>query len=652
MPEPFEHLLSPIKIGPKTIKNRVLVTAHVPGVEKGGLVNDAYVAYQRARARGGAGLQISGSSAVHETGSVGTGRALNNANPDIVETYKQLADGIHAEGGHFLIQLGHAAATVNDQDVGRPLIAPSPVQSQLARETPQVMTRSMIARIVEAHYVAATRVRDGGLDGVEILAAFGFLVGAFMSPLTNKRDDEYGGALENRLRFAFEVIDAVRQGAGDSLIVGMRLPGDERVEGGLTQTDMKEIAQKLSEHGRLDYLNVIVGTNYSRIQRMEHWPPTPAPHGLWVSHAAAIKKQVTIPVFTTGRITDPRMAEDILKRGDADMVGMTRAQIADPDLVAKMQNGRLEDIRPCIGANVCISMATEGKPIRCIYNPEAGREHDWGVQRDCENSKRVAVIGGGPAGLEAARVAAMRGHQVTLYETQKVLGGQLRLWSGAPLTAEFRKSVSWYETQLTKLQVQIRRETRLQPDDIAKLDVDAIIMATGSRPAMPDKITGQENSPIKVMSPWEVMESPPEKQHVVLVDEGGGRGGLSAVDAILDNNRITIISTEFAIGELINPNVRTPLYKRFLGSGVTFLPCEDLIRMEENCLVTRNLYSNEETRISDVDVLINWRGNQTVSDLQEAIEACGIQMSAIGDCRAPRQVHIATAEGAMAARRL
>ena len=208
MPDTFTHLLSPISIGPRLIRNRVLVTAHVPGVEEGGLVNDVYIAYQRARARGGAGLQISGASAVHRTGSVGSGRGLDNTNPRIVDGYRRLADAVHAEGGTFLIQLGHAGATVNDTDAGRPLLAPSPVQSALIRETPREMSLADIDEIVEAFATAAGRVRAGGLDGVEILGAFGYLVAAFMSPLSNRRQDDYGGSLENRLRFALRVIGA------------------------------------------------------------------------------------------------------------------------------------------------------------------------------------------------------------------------------------------------------------------------------------------------------------------------------------------------------------------------------------------------------------------------------------------------------------
>ena len=649
MNEQYKHLLSPVDIGPFTLRNRVLVTGHVPGLEAGGHVNDDYIAYQRAKAGGGAALQISGSTAVHRSGAVGAGRGLNASGDSCINGYQRLADAVHSNDGRFLIQLGHAGATVTDTDAGRPLIAPSPIMSRISRETPKQMTIAEISEIVEAHESAAVRVRRGNLDGVELLSAFGYLPAAFLSPYSNTRTDEYGGSLENRMRFLLQTINAVRAGIGRDRILGVRLPGDEKVVGGLTQSDLQEIAKLLAQTGLVDYLNIIVGTNYERSGRMEHWPPTPAPHGLFVPLAAGIKSQVAIPVFTAGRITDPAMANTIIERGDADMVGMTRAQISDPDLVRKLIEGRPQDIRPCVGANLCIAQAMASKPIRCIHNPMTGRDAAWGNLSPTDAPKDVTVIGGGPAGLEAARVAAERGHRVTLFEASNDIGGQLATWSQAPMTREFRKTLNWYKTQLTQLQVHVRTGQRLKPDDVAGLNTNVLILATGAIPTKSLLIpTGPDAIPI--IDPWQAICDAPTGQHILINDEGGGRAALSAADALLDQNSITLVTAEYALGELVTPTVRAPIYKRFLKGKVVMHPSQEIHTIVGNTVTLCSVHTGEEMHIQDVDIVVDWRGGIVETTLQSAVEARGLPHSIIGDCVAPRQVHIAIAEGAMAAR--
>ncbi|MGH6718059.1 MAG: oxidoreductase, partial [Alphaproteobacteria bacterium] len=392
----FPLLLSPLTVGPRRVRNRVLVTAHEPRLAEGFQAGPRYIAYQRARARGGAGLQISGAVPVHPSGMGGAGSdGLLLTDDSAVPALARLGEAIHAEGGCFLVQLAHFGATGESAEPGRPAWGPSAIASELVREVPHVMTTREIAEVVHSFGDAARRVRQAGLDGVEILAAFGLLIAAFLSPYANKRSDGYGGSFDNRLRFALEVIDAVRANAGPDLIVGARIPGDEMVDGGLDRATMREVARQLAADGKVDYLNVAAGTNLNRITRATHWGPTPLPHGVYVPLAAGIKEVVDLPVFTTGRVTDPELAERILAEGKADMVGMTRAHLADPDLVAKLVAGRADDIRPCVGANVCIASVMSGRPVRCVHNPEAGREHTWGPAEPARKPKRVVVIGGG-----------------------------------------------------------------------------------------------------------------------------------------------------------------------------------------------------------------------------------------------------------------
>ncbi len=646
MREAFEHLLSPLQVGPKLLRNRVLISAHVPRLGVDNLPSPAYIAYHRVRAGGGAGLQITGATAVHPTGTLGTSYSLQNLDDRITPGYAKLANAVHEEGGTILAQLAHSAATLNVSDAGRPLWAPSAVQSELARETPHEMTTDDIAELIAAYGAAAVRVREGGLDGVELLGAFGFLIATFMSPLTNKREDAYGGSLDNRLRFAKEVISTVREAIGPDRILGMRIPGDERVAGGLNRDDMREIAVRLAETGQLSYLSVIVGTNYSRMQRMAHWGPTPLPHGIYVPLAANIKAVVDIPVFAAGRVTEPELADAIIRDGKADMVAMTRAHIADPEIVSKIREGRTSDIRPCVGANVCITLT--GGPLKCFHNPFATRDL---IERPISRATKVrniVVIGGGVAGLEAACVAARRGHKVTLYEANDRLGGRLALWSTAPLTREFEKAVTWRQSQLESLQVRIVTGYRIEGCDLEPLNADVIILATGSRPGGSVPPAGGESSAIRIVSPDDVLESPGDfSSHTVVWDEGGGRTGLAAAELLAARGiPVTIVTSDFLVGEGIDPVVRTSIYTHLLGHGVTFRAGETLDRLEGSKVLVVNQFSGHRSAIEDVSTLVDWRGRQAEHALLDVARDTGADVYTIGDAVAPRTVAFAVAEAA------
>ncbi len=339
----FRHLLSPLLIGNTEIRNRILVSAHVPGFAEDNKPGDKYIAYQRAYARNGVGLQITGGTPVHESGLLGVSSdALRNLDDSIVPGYKALGDAVHDEGGRILAQLAHSAGTVLINQPGCASWSASAIRSETTGNISHAMSITEIHEVIEAFAAAANRAVAGNLDGVEILGAFGFLPQAFLSPLTNHRKDQYGGSLENRMRFVLELLEAVRGAMGSDPMLGLRIPGDEFEPGGLVLDDMKVIARQIAKTGLIDYLNVIAHTNITHTGRAKHWAPTPAKHGMFVHLAQAIRAVVDIPVFAVGRITDPAQAERIIAEQQADMVGMTRANICDPEMVSKIKRGAIK----------------------------------------------------------------------------------------------------------------------------------------------------------------------------------------------------------------------------------------------------------------------------------------------------------------------
>ena len=650
----FPHLLSPIRIGSKRLRCRVLVTAHEIRLGDGRNPGPRYAAYHRARARGGAGLQITGCTAVHRTGGLGSGGALANVDDSIVDGYRMLSGAVHDEGGVILAQLGHSAATTHATEPGAPVWAPSAVAGELMRHGQRAHTMSVeeIAEIVGAFGAAAERCRRGGMDGVEILAAFGFLVAAFLSPLANRRNDAYGGSLENRARFCLEVVSAVRDAVGSDGIVGLRIPGDELVEGGLGLEEMKAVARLVESDGKVDYLNVIAGTNMDRLLRAEHWPPTPASHGLFVHLAAGIRSAVELPVFTVGRITDPVQAERILAVGEADMVGMTRAHVADPDLIAKLRDDRLDDIRPCVGANVCIRNGLEGRSIGCIHNPQTGRELTWGDPVPAERSLEVAVVGGGPAGLEAARVAALRGHRVTLFEQSGHLGGQLRIWSRLGSKGELHRIVEWQQRQLERLQVRIRLEQRVESAENLG-DADVVVLAAGARPGSVS-VEGAAEHGVSVCTAHDVMVSEPVSVLPSLVwDRAGGGAAVSAAEHLaVTGCRVVLVTPSMAVADDVDVTNRVPLYRRLYERSVTMVPNSDVARVDAQGVVVRNVYTGLESTISGIERVVISNPAEARDALAGVLRRAGLRVIMAGDSVSPRGVDIAMAEGALAAREI
>ena len=646
----FNHLLSPLQIGPIEVRNRVLVSAHVPGFAKDNKPAEQYIAYHRNYAKNGVGLQITGGTPVHESGLLGMNSdALWNLNNDIVPGYRALSDAVHTEGGRILAQLAHSGGTVLINQPGLESWAASPVRSEINGNIAHEMTLAEIHEVINAHAQGAKRVAAGGMDGVEILGAFGFLPQAFLSPLTNRRTDKYGGALKNRLRFLMELLEAVRGALGRDHVLGVRLPGDEFEPGALDLEQMKIICKQITATGLIDYLNIIAHTNITHLGRSRHWAPTPTRHGIFVHLAGAIREVVNLPVFTVGRIVDPVHAEHIIADGQADMVGMTRAHICDPQILPKIRGQVPSNIRICVGANVCIANRYEGKPIRCIQNPTVATP---GVALSpTQASKKVSVIGAGPAGLECARICAERGHTVQIFDAANKPGGQLALWASAPSTGELARIIEWRLDELQRLGVPLHLNHLMSREDITALNAEVVVIATG---ALDTCRSFAGDGSIQIISAHELLcGTPVSATKALVLNEGRGQAGLAASEMLLHQGIATeIVTSDIAVAADLDPTNRGAWYQRLGERDCTFTAAHVIKAVNANTVVLRNVFDDRLSKRERIDLIIDWSGCRANDELIHGWDDDAPQNFSIGDCRAPRTVEVAISEASSLANRI
>src|SRR5438093_7026730 len=407
MASELRSLFSPTKVGRLTLKNRVCASGHAEAMAEGGRPGERLRRYHEAKARGGCALTIfGGSSSVHPSSPAAAWKQIANHDDSIIPAYRAIADAVHQHGCLVFTQLTHLGRRARaDGEEANVLLAPSQIPERVHRDVPHELEGEQIAELVRAFGEAARRCRDGGLDGIEISMAHNHLIDQFWSPLFNQRLDDYGGSLENRMRFAVEVLSEIRHLVGGDFVVGARISGDEFTRGGLTAADMAEIARRLAVSGLIDFLSIIGGGAHTYELQAAAVPNMSYAAGVYVPLAAAIKHAAPgMPIFHASRIVDPVHADRTVAAGQIDVLGMTRALIADPDLPRKAREGRLDDIRTCVGANEgCIDRIYQGKPVTCVQNPATGREGELGQVSKASVAKKVVIVGGGVAGLEAAR---------------------------------------------------------------------------------------------------------------------------------------------------------------------------------------------------------------------------------------------------------
>jgi 2,4-dienoyl-CoA reductase-like NADH-dependent reductase (Old Yellow Enzyme family)/thioredoxin reductase len=611
--------------------------------------------YHEAKARGGCALTIfGGSSSVHPSSPAAAWKQIANHDDSIVPAYAAIAASIHQHGCLVFTQLTHLGRRAqSDPEAGNVLLAPSQVPERVHREVPHELEAEQIAELVRAFGEAARRCRDGGLDGIEISMAHNHLIDQFWSPAFNERLDEYGGSLDNRMRFGLEVLTEIRRRVGRDFVVGARISGDELTPGGLTAGDMATIAGRLAGSGLVDFLSIIGGGAHTYSLQAAAVPNMSFTAGVYVPLAARIKEAAPgVAILHASRIVDPVHADRLVAAGQVDVVGMTRALIADPDLPRKARDGRLDDIRTCVGANEgCIDRIYQGKPVTCVQNPATGREAELGDVTPATTPKKVVVVGGGVAGLEAARMAALRGCRVVLLEKAEELGGQVLLAARAPARAEYAGIVRFLIAQVRVLGVEIRLGVEATAPLVLAERPEAVIIATGSHAYIPP-LPGSDGK--HVVTDRDVLGGEATVgANVVVVDDVHTEAALSTAELLLDQGkRVEVISALFYVGQDIGVTSIAPIYTRVFTKGVVLTPCTELRAIEGSTVVVANVYSGAERRIEAVDTVVLAAGSRSTDALYRALKGHVPALYAAGDCVAPRGVHQAILDGTRAARAL
>lgn len=644
----LRHLFSPIRIGSIEVRNRIVMPPMGTGLgEPGGFVTERHMAYYEARAKGGVGLVIVEVTTVNPTRKYAP-MTLALDHDRFIPGWTALVRAVHSHGAKIATQLLDPGPESSAMFSGTEPRGPSPVAARTIRELPKELSVDEIKGVVEDFGEAARRGREAGLDAVEVHAAHGYcMIGSFLSPFFNKRTDRYGGDLEGRARLLVEIIQAIKGRAGEDFPVIVRLSGEDRIPGGRTIQETQFIAPMLVEAGA-DALEISSGTVPHAFWAVI--PPSGTPLALNASLAEAVKRVVPVPVICVGRINTPQVAEFVIASGKADLVSMGRALIADPELPNKAASGRLHEIIPCVGDNHgCLSGPMRGRPSRCTVNPAMGREREM-VPIPAARPKRVLIAGGGPAGLQAAQWAALRGHEVRLFEKQRKLGGQVNLASVPPFMQELSKLIQYLALQVREAGVHVELGVEVTPGLVQAEGAEVVVVATGALPVSRLDIPGAEGD--RVVTAWDVLEGRAATSAKRVLIIGGGLVGCETADFLAETGDNPFVGrTEVVVVEVMDEVARDMPYgprhllmERLRAKGVKIFTSATVkeIREREVLVATDRL----EERIPEVDWIVMAVGARPLDDLSQRIRDMVPEVYVIGDAKRPRKILDATTEGA------
>jgi 2,4-dienoyl-CoA reductase-like NADH-dependent reductase (Old Yellow Enzyme family)/thioredoxin reductase len=626
----LETLISPLRVGPVELPNRIVSTAHQTTLVHESLPTDDFVAYHEARARGGTGLIVLEATAVHPSGLL-TPHTLAGYREEIVPELARVAEAVHAHGTRLFVQLFHGGREQISAAPRAPALAPSAIPSLRFHVEPRALSAGEIGSVVEGYARSAALAAKAGLDGVELSAAHEYLAAQFFTPGLNRREDEWA----EPARFLLEVLAAVRA-AAPGLALGVRFSADSQA----AQAVARDVA------ARVDYLSVALGASSTYRGSTGIVPPPPVAENAIAAQAAPFR--VGPPLVATSRIVDPVEADRLIAGGRCDATGMTRALITDPELPRKAREGRLDHVLRCIGCNACIAHYHAGTPIACAQNPRTGRERTMGPPLRTGARRRVVVVGGGPAGLAAAAEAGAAGHAVVLLERGDRLGGQAALAGAAPMHAELARTLARnYGRLLDAATVDVRLDAEADPGSVADLAPDAVVVATGARPHEPDlPLAG-----VETVQAWDVLRGPrPRGRRVVVVDWGGDASGLACADLLdASGNDVTVAVGSAALGETLHQYQRNLYAARLYRAGIRLEHHLELLGAAQGRVRFRNLFAPELESELPADLLVLALGRVPERRLAEALADSGLEVREAGDCLGPRGLEEAILEGTLAA---
>lgn len=638
---PTDPLLQPFQLKHLTLKNRILSTSHEPAYAEDAKPKLRYQLYHEEKAKGGVALTMFGGSANIAPDSPAAFGQIYVGDDEVIPYFQQMAERIHRHGAALMCQITHMGRrTYWDTENWLPVIAPSPLREPAHRSIPKEMEHADIQRVIQAYGAAARRCKEGGLDGVEI-EAYGHLFDSFWTPLVNQRADEYGGSFENRMRFSLEALAQIRKQVGDDFIVGIRMSGDESTPGGLTQADCLAIMKRLAATGMLDFINIIKGWIATDEALSHVIPNMGTPGGPHLPLVAKIREEIDLPLFHAARIADVATARHAIRDGILDMVGMTRALMADPHLVNKIARGEEDQIRPCVGMGYCIDRIYVGREALCIHNPATGREATIPhVISKSENAPRkIVVVGAGPAGLEAARVCAERGHRVVLFEAQSKVGGQLQIAARAPRRTDIIGITDWLYGQVKRLGVEVRLNHYAEANDVWAENPDVVIIGTGGM----HNVEFLQQGADLVASAWDILSgSVKPAAQVLFFDDAGNHASYSCVEFLTEQgSHIELVTPDRMMAQEIGGTSYPAYLKAFYNHNVVITLNHRLVSVSRRdgklCATLFNEYTKATVeRIVDQVVVEN--RTLPVSDLYFALQADSsnqgeIDLRALLDCK-------------------